>query len=100
VSIVQIAGLEADTKVCVAGLITGLREHRDKKGNTMCFLSLEDETETADAVVFAKTWAAMDSPSIGDAVLVSGRISKREGYDASVAVNEIKQLAVPAVTGE
>ena len=93
-SIVQLGMMEADTPVRVAGLITGLREHRDKKGNTMCFMSLEDETESCDAVVFSKTWEVLSKnpPSIGDPVLVSGRISKREGYDSSVAVNTVQQL--------
>ena len=39
-----------------AGMITGLRKHKTKKGDLMCFLRIEDRSDDIDVTVFTATY--------------------------------------------
>ena len=58
-----------------AGIIRSLRKHTTKKGDQMCFLSVEDRTDAIDVTVFSSAY--YDSVSFiypDSAVVIQGKI--------------------------
>lgn len=78
-------------KVC--GVITSIRKILTKQSKTMAFVQLEDESGPNEAVIFPRTWSNHEKTLVeGNAVLIEGKISKKEGRDGG-EVLESKVLA-------
>ncbi|MEW6051192.1 MAG: DNA polymerase III subunit alpha [Candidatus Zixiibacteriota bacterium] len=80
-------------EVTVGGIITTVKKMVDKKGNLMAFVGLEDFSGGAELICFSdcfdKNKAHIEVDSI---VLVSGRVSTREGEAAKVITSEVMPL--------
>jgi DNA polymerase III subunit alpha len=94
----ELGNLGDRTEVTVGGMITAIRTLLDKKGNTMAFLTLEDFSGTADAVVFGSVYAEVRTKIAQDAVIfIRGKVSTtREA--PSVIVDKI--LAASEAEGQ
>ena len=94
-STVTLADLESGSEVTIAGMITGVRHHTDRKDRPMAFATLEDLDGTVDLVIFDKTLANC-SPAIqeGNIVWVKGAVSPPQGdrRDYGIRVDEILSL--------
>jgi DNA polymerase-3 subunit alpha len=98
-----IAGVGARTPVAltqslpdcsVAGVVTGLRPLKTKKGDRMCVFMLEDEAAKVEVVVYPEAFARFGGSAIDDAmVLVKGKYERDEDTSKLVAT-ELTSLEV------
>ncbi len=92
-SIAELAYRQDGKDVTVGGIVLAVKKKLDKKGNTMGFVTLEDFSGQTELVVFSscfeKAREFLDADSL---VLVTGRLSIREGDSPKVVANEIVPL--------
>ncbi len=87
----QLAELSHLEPVCVAGIITHLRNHVTKSGHSMAFVSLEDLQGAIELVIFPRTWESVaDTIQIDRIVLVEGKVDMQSG-DPKVLVDKISR---------
>ncbi|HEY6358607.1 MAG TPA: OB-fold nucleic acid binding domain-containing protein, partial [Vicinamibacterales bacterium] len=78
----------------VAGVITGLRSLKTKKGDRMCVFMLEDDASKVEVVVYPEAFARFGGPAVDDAmVLVKGKY-ERDEESSKVVASEIVLLDV------
>lgn len=71
--------LSDGTSVTLFVTLQNVKQHTTKKGDTMCFLTCEDRTGTADCVVFPKLYPVVRAKLERDAVLcVRGKVTQKE----------------------
>ena len=76
----QANGLEAKRKVQVASSIENLREIRTKRGDSMAFVTISDETSELDGVLFPETYRGVKVWLKEQMlVLLEGRLEDRNG---------------------
>ena len=65
--------------VRIGGLVSQYRDHKDKKGNPMAFVEIEDVSSSVEVVVFPRTFQECDRLLTADApVIVQGKVQKNE----------------------
>ena len=81
---------EADCSI--AGIVTGIRQLKTKRGDRMAVFMLEDEVSKVEAVVFPEAFSKFGSQIVADAlVLVRGKY-ERDDESSSLKVSEISPL--------
>ncbi len=81
-------------EVCVAGIITAFKRTTDRKNQSMAFLTLEDFTGSAEAILFAEPFERHQTLVYNDsAVLVRAVVSTREGRKAKLRISEMVPLS-------
>ncbi len=92
-SVSALAGAPDGREVTVAGILTSIKKKTDKKGNLMAFASMEDYSGSVELIVFSdcfqKSSAVMEPDRM---ILVTGRVSTREGETAKIVASEIVGL--------
>lgn len=89
----KLAGVRDGREVRLGGIISSIKSMNDKRGNRMAFVTLEDFKGTAEMIVFSdcfekgKSFIAKDNM-----VMVTGRVSTREGETPKVIVNDLFPL--------
>jgi DNA polymerase-3 subunit alpha len=79
------------TEVRAAGILAGIKTVADRKGNTMAFLTLEDDTARIECLAFADLYAQKRPVLETDRVLwVKARVSRREGDQPKLVAGEIR----------
>jgi DNA polymerase-3 subunit alpha len=80
-----------DQNVSFLASVKSKREIKTKKGDTMCFLSLEDEEGMISGVLFASTYQN-SNPTVGKIYLIQAHIEKRfDEYQAVIRqINEME----------
>lgn len=88
------AALQRDGKtVRCGGLIKTVKVINTKKGDAMAFVGLEDLSGALELVVFPRTYQEYRHMIQEDKlVLVSGKISKRDGEETKILANSIFEL--------
>ncbi|MFN2432404.1 MAG: DNA polymerase III subunit alpha [Gemmatimonadota bacterium] len=77
-------------EVTLAGLFTGVRLLRDRKGNQMAFATLEDFSGTAECILFNEAYLASREVVHGDRpVLARGALSTKGEDDLKVIVSRV-----------
>ncbi len=80
-------------EVTIGGIITAIKEMLDKRGNMMAFVTLEDYSGSVEMILFSDCYAkSRESVSTDRMVLVSGRVSTREGEAPKVIGAEVLPL--------
>ncbi len=91
-----IAGLEqlADNReITVGGIISKLSTKLDKRNKNMAFATMEDYSGQVELIIFSSTYESSRSDlKIDKMVLISGRVSTREGESPKVIVSELVPL--------
>ena len=91
-----IGGLEqiVDGKeVTVGGVLTRINSMLDKKGNLMAFVTLEDFSGKTELIVFSDCYEkGKEFMEVDRMVLVTGRVSTREGEQSKIVVSEVLPL--------
>ncbi|MCL4559348.1 MAG: DNA polymerase III subunit alpha [Chloroflexi bacterium] len=79
-------------KVCVAGMVTRIRNHQTKTGKAMGFVTLEDIQGNIELVVFPSTWGKFGELIAVDTVLyVEGKVDAESG-DPKILVDAISAI--------
>ena len=92
VSAVEITELPEETPIQIAGLVSAVKRITTRKGDAMAFLTLEDLTGTAEALIFPRVFQKVRPLLNADeAVLIKGRVSG-EGEDVKVICEELTPL--------
>jgi DNA polymerase-3 subunit alpha len=92
-SVADLAQLTDGLEVTLGGIITAVKTMTDKKGNLMAFASLEDFTGGAELIIFSDAFERGKQFVENDRmVLVTGRISTREGEAPKIIINELVPL--------
>jgi len=74
--------------VRVGGIITSIKQIITKKGDPMAFVTLEDLTGRTEVIVFPRTYKSVADILEEDVVvLVSAKVSKRDGEEAKLLAN-------------
>ncbi len=77
--------------VSILGLLTHLRTHITKKGNSMAFGSLEDQQGSVELIFFPSTWKELRSKAELDRVyLVLGKVRTDNGDRARIIVERLQ----------
>ncbi len=80
-------------EVRVGGIITAVKKMVDKKGNMMAFATIEDYTGSTELILFSKCYEeCKDIVEVDRMVLVTGRVSTREGEAPKILGNEVMAL--------
>jgi len=83
----------------IAGIISAVRELITKKGDKMAFVTLSDQKDSIEMVVFPNLFAEQkDLLTVGNCVAIKGKLTIRND-EPSIAVDRVKSLA-PAVSAE
>ncbi|HUV30892.1 MAG TPA: DNA polymerase III subunit alpha [Acidobacteriota bacterium] len=90
------AGMETapdGREVTLAGIIAQVKTMTDKKGNLMAFVTLEDFSGTVELVLFSDCYdKSREYVRTDRIVLVTGRVSTREGEAAKLIAGEVLPL--------
>ncbi|HOZ07208.1 MAG TPA: DNA polymerase III subunit alpha [candidate division Zixibacteria bacterium] len=80
-------------EVTVGGILTAVKKMVDKKGNMMAFATLEDYTGSTELILFSKCYDENKEIIAADRmVLVTGRVSTREGEAPKIIGGEVLPL--------
>ncbi|MFU8861606.1 MAG: DNA polymerase III subunit alpha [Cyclonatronaceae bacterium] len=72
--------------VSVAGIITAVKQVRDKKGRPFSFMTLEDEFNSAEVIAFSDSYDKfMNLISVDNIVVVDGNVDTRGGIPKIIA---------------
>ena len=80
----KIADLKEGMYIRTLGMIKYIRKIQTKKGESMAFISIEDENSKIEGTLFPKTYESLPSLIVGEVVIVGGRVQKREGLQIIV----------------
>lgn len=79
-------------RVVVAGIIAAVQRIVTKKGEPMCFVTIEDTTGSLELLVFARTLAETNALwDEGKPIIVRGRLSNRDG-EIKLVCDEVREL--------
>ncbi|MDZ4724077.1 MAG: DNA polymerase III subunit alpha [candidate division Zixibacteria bacterium] len=80
-------------EVTVGGIISSVKKKLDKKGNAMAFATLEDFSGNVELILFSDCYEkGKDCIEVERMVLVTGRVSTREGEYPKIVGTEIVAL--------
>jgi DNA polymerase-3 subunit alpha len=85
---------QSEADCSIAGVVTGLRPLKTKRGDRMCVFMLEDEAAKVEAVVFPETFARFGGLVVDDAMLIVRGKYEREDETSRVVVSEITPIDV------
>ena len=78
--------------VVMAGVVTSLRTHLTKKGDTMGFVTVEDLQGSLDLVIFPRTWREVNTwLAVEQIVLIYGKVDAKGAGSAKILVDVLKQ---------
>jgi DNA polymerase III subunit alpha len=91
-------GLAKNTEVVLCGILTGIAQKRNKKGELWSALQVEDLEGAVDAMVFSTQYERLASALVDDkAVLVRGLVLPEESGPPKISVQDIVPLEVARV---
>lgn len=78
--IADILRMRHNTPVMLLCMVTEVRQHITKKGDKMCYLTVEDFTGTLECLVFQSLYPAVQKLLLPDALIwVKGKVSNKDG---------------------
>mgnify|MGYP000983905203 CR=1 FL=1 len=78
--------------VVMAGVVTSLRTHVTKKGDSMGFVTVEDLQGSLDLVIFPKTWREVNTwLAVEQIVVIYGKVDAQGAGSAKILVDVLKQ---------
>ncbi len=80
-------------EVTLGGIISAVKKMLDKKGNMMAFVTLEDYMGIAELILFSDCYdKSKEYINVDQMVLVTGRVSTREGEASKIIATEVLPL--------
>lgn len=86
----KIEDLKEGMYIRTLGMIKYIRTIKTKAGETMAFVSLEDEISKIELTVFPRNYQTLTNIVIGQVVIVGGKVQKREGLQ--IIVDSIEKV--------
>jgi DNA polymerase-3 subunit alpha len=84
---------QSEADCAIAGIVTGLRQLKTRKGDRMCVFMLEDESAKIEAVVFPEAFSRYGGLVADDAMLlVRGKYERGDEEASRIVVSEITPL--------
>jgi DNA polymerase III subunit alpha len=83
---------QSEADVAIAGVVTGLRPLKTKRGDRMAVFSLEDEAAKVEAVVFPEAFSRFGGLVVADAMLLVRGKYERDDESSRLVVAEITPL--------
>ncbi len=75
----DIPAMRDHAQVRILGMVSEMRQHLTKKGDDMCFFTLEDQTGSCDCIAFPSVYLTQSKLLKSDALLcVTGHVSRKE----------------------
>lgn len=79
-----------NTRVNILAIVTSVKKKVTKNNDTMAFLTVEDTDASMEVIVFAKNYIDYNNLlSVGNVLLISGRLSIREDEDCKLVCENI-----------
>jgi len=79
-------------EVCMAGIISGYKEIRTKRGAPMAFISLQDFDGVTDVVIFPEAFEKNETELKDGAIIwVRGRVDVKNGNDSKIGDEDKKE---------
>jgi DNA polymerase III subunit alpha len=85
---------QSEADCSIAGVVTGLRPLKTKRGDRMCVFMLEDEAAKVETVVFPEAFARFGALAVDDAMLIVRGKYEREEETSRLVVAEITPIDV------
>jgi DNA polymerase-3 subunit alpha len=85
---------QSESDCAIAGVVTGLRPLKTKRGDRMAVFSLEDEVAKVEAIVFPEAFAKYGSLVVDDAMLLVRGKYERDEESSRLVVSELTPLDV------
>lgn len=80
--------LDDRAKVMAAGILTSVKQVRDRKGRPFAFTQMEDEHGSVEVIAFSETFdKCMNLIAVDNIVVVEGQLDKRSGNPKIIARN-------------
>ncbi|MGI1669361.1 MAG: DNA polymerase III subunit alpha [Neptuniibacter sp.] len=79
----------------MAGLVVDMRLKKTKKGDNLCFVTLDDRSARIDVTLFGDTYDAVRNLVVKDAVLVVEGEVAEDHYSGGIKVRVSKVLSIP-----
>lgn len=88
-----LAQIQDGKEATLGGIVVSVKQKLDKRGNTMAFVTLEDYAGAVELIVFADCYGKnKEVVEVDRMLLVTGKVSTREGEAPKLVVNEILPL--------
>ena len=97
----KIVGLQAqkDETQVIAGLVVALRLMKTKKGGTICFLSLDDNSARIDVSLFTKTYEEYKECLVKDELLIVEGKASFDDFSGGLKFNADKVFDITGARG-
>lgn len=92
IDIGQLSEQKTRKKICVIAMLTTIKNHIDKNSNNMAFLTVEDITGQADAVVFASNYDQVKENLLEDTPLIIWGKADHKDDKSQIIINNIKTM--------
>lgn len=84
-----------NSRVSVLAIVSSIKKKTTKNNETMAFVTVEDETAGIEVIVFAKHYVDFANLiSVGNVILISGRLSLREDEDCKLICEKISEAPI------
>ena len=88
-----VADVKDGREISLGGIISAVKTMNDKRGNRMAFVTLEDFRGTVEMIVFSDCFEKCKAHIRSDnLVMLTGRVSTREGEDPKIIADDIFPL--------
>ena len=86
----KIEDLKENMYIRTLGMVKYIRVIKTKTGESMAFISIEDDKDEIELTVFPRVYNALPNISVGQVVIVGGKVQKRE--QLQIVVDSIEKV--------
>ena len=86
----KIEDLKENMYIRTLGMVKYIRVIKTKAGESMAFISIEDDKDEIELTVFPRVYNALPNISVGQVVIVGGKVQKRE--QLQIVVDSIEKV--------
>ncbi|WP_308253960.1 OB-fold nucleic acid binding domain-containing protein [Geminocystis sp. GBBB08] len=92
IDIGELSEYKSRKKMCAIVMLTMIKNHIDKNSNNMAFLTVEDITGQADAIVFASNYDQVKENLLEDTPLIIWGKADHKDDKSQIIINNIKRM--------
>jgi DNA polymerase-3 subunit alpha len=92
INIGELSAQKTRKKICVIAMLTTIKNYTDKNSNNMAFLTVEDITGQADAIIFASNYDQVKENLVEDTPLIIWGKADHKDDKSQIIINNIKRM--------
>ncbi|NCO75053.1 MAG: trans-splicing intein-formed DNA polymerase III subunit alpha C-terminal partner DnaE-C [Cyanobacteria bacterium] len=92
IDIGELSAQKTRKKICAIVMLTMIKNHVDKNSNNMAFLTVEDITGQADAIIFASNYDQVKENLLEDTPLIIWGKADHKGDKSQIIINNINTM--------